>query len=80
LLIPYCFHRPGPMRGNFRTCRHCRVAIDECPCVTWHRNTEKGCRLCEGSGWLGIIRSNHAMLAQMLDISPDGSYHKGNVV
>ena len=64
----YCWHRPGPTYRNVRTCRHCRVAIEECPCVSFGRNCAPGCTCCEGSGWVGIVRSKAATVAQMVDL------------
>lgn len=55
----YCWHRPGklfPLR-NFRVCRHCGVPVEECPCVDYGRSAKSDCPCCEGSGWVGIIRS-----------------------
>ncbi len=66
----YCWHRPGAaIRGEIRKCRHCGVAIEECPGVEWR----KACRLgrncqCEGSGWVGIIRSKRETLVQTVEI------------
>ncbi len=66
----YCWHRPGRvLRGEIRQCRHCGVAIEECPCVVLQRNVMPGCTACEGSGWVGILRSKSAAVKQMLGIA-----------
>lgn len=55
--VPYCWHRPGPVhRAEVHLCRYCRVAVEECPCVSFGRTPEPQCRCCEGSGWVGILR------------------------
>jgi len=52
-----CWHRPGLLSpsGKTRTCRHCYVAIEECPCAPTKR-CEEPCPACEGSGWVAIWR------------------------
>jgi hypothetical protein len=65
----YCWHRPGAsIRGEIRRCRHCGVAVEECPGVAWRQACDLGaqCPACEGSGWVAIIRSKSAELAQMI--------------
>ena len=63
----YCWHRPGRMyRGHTRLCRLCGIAIEECPCVSWGRTPDSDCPICEGSGWISIIRSRMQMLRDIL--------------
>jgi len=63
----YCWHRPGRMVRNIRTCRFCRVAIEECGCVRWRGAPKADCA-CEGSGWVAIVRSRFQAIAQILGI------------
>ena len=65
----YCQHRPGPIIKGQRLCRHCRVAIEECPCVSNFRTVDQSCEVCEGYGWVGILRSKREALSQALDLS-----------
>lgn len=63
----YCWHRPGRLtRSGVRLCRHCGVGIEDCPCVIWRQAGSKDCEACEGSGWVGIVRSKAASVAQAL--------------
>lgn len=61
----YCWHRPGPLSptGSFRTCRHCRVAIQVCECDTCYRKPDPTCEVCGGSGWRAIVRGQAATFA-----------------
>ena len=64
----YCWHRPGRViRGEVRQCRHCGVAIEECVGVVWRRACAIDCAACEGSGWVGIVRSKAMGLAQAFE-------------
>lgn len=65
----YCWHRPGrSIRGEIRACRHCGVAIEECICFQWRQAGARDCPACEGSGWVGILRSKAAGLLQMVGL------------
>lgn len=65
----YCWHRPGrSIRGEIRACCHCGVAIQECICFSWRGAPLSDCPACEGSGWVGIVRSKLATLAQMVGL------------
>jgi hypothetical protein len=65
----YCWHRPGKsIRGEIRQCRHCGVAIEECVCAVWRQAASGDCVACEGSGWVGILRSKAAGLAQTVGL------------
>lgn len=66
-----CWHRPGPViRGDVHKCRHCGVAIEECPCVEYRiSKLGSNCPACEGSHWVGIIRSKRDTLKQALDLA-----------
>ena len=65
--LAYCWHRPGRViRGEIRQCRLCGVAISECICFVWRQAPSIECPSCEGSGWVGIVRSKAASIAQML--------------
>lgn len=64
--IPYCWHRPGRAFRQYRLCRHCGIAIEECPCVDWGRSPGQHCSACEGSGWVSVVRSRGRMLRDML--------------
>lgn len=59
-----CWHRPGPPRGAWVKCRHCGVAIEECPCVKLHRAPDPNCRACDGSMWVSIVRSERQKFAE----------------
>lgn len=65
-----CWHRPGrviPNKGWL--CRHCGVAIEECPCEPRKRR-EPPCPCCDGSKWVAIVRSRRDATAQALDLGP----------
>lgn len=65
----YCWHRPGKLiRDEIRQCRHCGVAIQECICFNWRQAAAKDCPMCEGSCWVGIVRSKLATLVQMVNL------------
>lgn len=59
---PWCWHRPGKvLRGeDVRQCRNCGVAIEPCPCEGKQKRCESACRACDGSGWVGMLRSKRA--------------------
>jgi hypothetical protein len=65
----YCWHRPGKLRHGLRQCRHCQVAIEECGCLSYGRTPGKDCPCCEGSGWVGVVRSKAAMVEQALGLA-----------
>ncbi len=70
----YCWHRPGRVILNARLCKHCGVAIEECPGV----ENRQACRggkdcSCEGSGWLGTIRSKRSLLEQTIDFASEAA-------
>lgn len=72
----YCWHRPGRrIQAQRYACRHCGVAIEECPGVSWRNSCVGGSTCpCEGSGWVAIVRSKRQALAQTLMASnPYGS-------
>jgi hypothetical protein len=54
-------------KRRVQTCRHCGVAIEQCPCVSHFRaaGAQDG-PACEGSGWAGLVRSKHAALVEVL--------------
>ena len=62
----YCWHRPGKLHRIVRLCRYCRVAIEACVCGDDGRSAKSDCRACEGSGWVGIVRSKAAGLTAVL--------------
>lgn len=64
----YCWHRPGRrIQAQRYACRHCGVAIEECPGVSWRNSCVGGSTCpCEGSGWVAIVRSKRQALAQTL--------------
>lgn len=56
------------MRGKVVTCRHCLVAIEYCPCTgEYFRKVEADCRYCHASMWVGVVRSQRAMAAQLFE-------------
>ncbi len=76
-----CWHRSGRVllaevwrsgevvRPEIRACRHCGVAIEECPCVQYRvSKLGSNCPACEGSGWVGILRSKRETIKQALDL------------
>lgn len=67
--VPYCWHRPGKQYRQFRLCRTCGIAIEECFCVDWGRTPNSKCPACEGSGWCGVVRSRKQLLLDMLPIA-----------
>lgn len=58
----YCWHRPGKLTRTTRQCRFCRVAVEMCGCGDdgGGRKAQGDCPACEGSGWVGIVRSKRA--------------------
>lgn len=62
-----CWHRPGSERGAGRLCRTCGIGIQECPCVSYMRSPERDCPLCEGSGWVSVVRSKLQAFRDVLD-------------
>ncbi len=69
MFYAYCWHRPGRIHGSTWTCRHCAVGISECACVSYSRSPAPGCcPMCEGSGWVAILRSKLATMRQTLDL------------
>ena len=65
----YCWHRPGKViRDEIRRCRFCDVAIQECICFQWRQAAARDCPACEGSCWVGIVRSKAQGLMQMVDL------------
>lgn len=77
MLLHYCWHRPGRIqafrRASFRMCRNCNVPLQECPCVDWCRTPNAACSVCEGSGWIAIIRSRAQTVRDVL-----GSFQEAN--
>lgn len=78
MFYSYCWHRPGSKIINeIYRCRHCGVAIEECigvqfrqACIGGNTSISRApCQSCEGSGWVGIVRSKRAELSQMLDLA-----------
>lgn len=65
--VMLCWHRPGRAAGRWMTCRHCGVAIEWCPCVLNYRNVNARCRICSGSGWVAIVRSQKAKFAEYIE-------------
>jgi hypothetical protein len=61
-----CWHRPRLSRGH-AFCRHCSVAIEQCPCVSWRVEDGK-CELCLGSGWLSTVRGEVAKFREYAGI------------
>lgn len=61
-----CWHRAGRIVGRWLTCRHCGVAIEECPCVSYHRVVDESCWCCFGSGYVAIVRSYRAKLRELI--------------
>lgn len=62
---PYCWHRPGRRIRFGVLCRHCGVLIEECPCVEW-RKVRSDCPLCQGGGWVAVVRGRRAKFAELL--------------
>ncbi len=62
--LSYCWHRPGRLHRSTRLCRFCGIGIEECPCGP-RKRSELPCPCCEGSGWVGIVRSKAAMVAEV---------------
>lgn len=63
----YCWHRPGRLLRSVRLCRFCGIAIEECPCEP-RKRCESPCPLCEGSHWVGIVRSRAAIADAVLGL------------
>lgn len=59
-----CWHR-GKTSGKHLLCVHCGVAVEECPCVTW-RVPDADCRLCDGSGFVAVVRGRLAKFREYL--------------
>ena len=65
-MIEDCFHRPGKRtRSGIWLCRHCGVAIEECPHERRKRN-EEPCPCCIGSFWVAIVRSRRAKIMECI--------------
>lgn len=64
-----CWHRPGRQtRSGSRTCRHCGIWIEYCPCVgDYFRKVDDDCLYCCGSGWVAVVRSAAAMARELLE-------------
>lgn len=59
-----CWHR-ARARGSILVCRHCGVAVEECPCVT-NRVPTAGCTYCDGSGYVALVRGKREKFAEYL--------------
>lgn len=66
MIAVLCWHRPGRRTRSFLMCRHCGVAIEECPCVKWNRSPADDCPLCQFSGWIATVRIERARFAEYL--------------
>lgn len=74
----YCWHKAGRQtRGGIVTCRHCGIGVEECPCLTWSRSPNDECPMCEGSGWVAMVRSRRATLVQILDFNGEVNVQDG---
>lgn len=62
-----CWHRPGALIGSTRTCRHCHVAVAECPCVSYGRVVDHDCAACGGSGFVATVRSSVAKFRELIE-------------
>lgn len=60
-----CWHQLR-IRGRWQVCRHCGVQIEQCPCVSHERAPDSDCKLCDGSGWLSVVRSQAEMFREFL--------------
>lgn len=56
LLNCACWHRLVIRKGR-NVCRFCGVEIETCPCEAY-RVPDGKCDLCQGSGWLALLRSS----------------------
>ena len=65
-----CWHRPGPLKHGVRICRHCGVAIEPCPCVDQFtfRKLDDRCTICNGSGWVAIVRGRNEKFQEALAV------------
>lgn len=63
-----CWHRPGRLtRSGAVTCRHCAVAVEECPCVDeTHRKVNSQCEACFGGGWVAIVKGWRTKLRELV--------------
>jgi hypothetical protein len=67
-----CWHRPGRTRNGVMTCRHCGVAIQWCPCAqsgSPYRSVDHGCRCCQGSQFVAVVRSERSKFAEALEVA-----------
>ena len=76
-----CFHRPGKTVRGIVTCRHCRVAIEFCPCVNeTFRKVDDNCAACLGSMWVAIVRGRaekfkeFVALAELSGVAEEGVF------
>lgn len=60
-----CWHRAGKAKGNVLLCSHCGVAVEECPCVSY-RVPNDTCQICDGSGYVAIVRGKASKFAEYL--------------
>jgi hypothetical protein len=67
----HCWHQPGRMnlfaRAAFRSCKHCGLSIEQCPCVSWGRSPNDACPACEGSGWVALMQSKGQAMRNLLE-------------
>lgn len=62
-----CFHRPGRrLRSGAYVCRHCGVAIEECPHAPRKRN-EDPCPCCLGSFWVAVVRGRREKIRECME-------------
>lgn len=64
-----CWHR-GRARGRGHVCRHCGVALEECPCAI-HRQPGDDCSYCQGSGWVAVVRGQVQMFRDYIEHDPE---------
>jgi hypothetical protein len=63
-----CYHRPGLLRNKLRTCLHCAVGVEECPCLSWGRTPVGDCPCCLGSGWVAIVCGRIAKFVEAMEL------------
>lgn len=65
-----CWHLPGrQIRPEVLACRHCGVAIEECPCVpVLAHKVYENFPTCLGSGFVAILRSRYTKYREAIAV------------